>query len=136
VKNRWLNRSVVYGLCTTLCTTEEQFLATHKKLTKKAYDHDWVWCKTGKACVHVLERKDDGPPAVVVCINVTRGDDVIRSLSLLAHEATHVKQELMRVIGEKTPSDEFEAYVIQNLCHDLFDEFERQWPSLPQAPKE
>ena len=41
---------------------------------------------------------------------------------LLAHEATHVAQEYFRSIGEREPSDELQAYVVQNVTTYLVDQ--------------
>jgi hypothetical protein len=102
-----------------------------------AYDStERAWCKPGGANVRIMSPKDGSMPAAIVCINVNRDDDVIRSLTILAHEATHVKQSLMRAIGEDKPSDEFEAYTVENICMELFTEFERQWSSLPFTSQE
>jgi predicted Zn-dependent protease len=46
--------------------------------------------------------------------------------AVLVHEATHVKQALMRSIGETQPSDEFEAYTMQRITCELFTEYSRR----------
>ena len=126
MKNKWLDLSVVYGLPATLCTTEAQFLREYKRMTSHAWPGPNKWCVPGLACVHALEKKTEPCPAMIVCIDVKPGANAMLSLSMLAHEATHIKQEFMKVIGEDAPSNEFEAYVIQNICQGLFDEFQRQ----------
>lgn len=39
--------------------------------------------------------------------------------ALLVHEAMHVWQAFCEHVGEKSPSDEFEAYSIQSIFHEL-----------------
>ena len=39
--------------------------------------------------------------------------------ALLVHEAVHVWQAFCEDIGEKSPSDEFEAYSIQSISYEL-----------------
>lgn len=61
---------------------------------------------------------------VVVQIDDSAIDDKLTVLSLIVHEATHVKQFLCEHIGEHTPGAEFEAYTIQQISHNLFVEYE------------
>lgn len=44
-------------------------------------------------------------------------------LGLLAHECVHIKQQVMDEIGEKFPSDEFEAYFVQDLVTNLTEDY-------------
>ncbi|KCY47724.1 hypothetical protein J715_3367 [Acinetobacter baumannii 1571545] len=43
---------------------------------------------------------------------------------LLLHEAVHVWQKVKKLMGEKEPSSEFEAYSIQSIAQDLFKMYE------------
>ena len=43
---------------------------------------------------------------------------------LLLHEAVHIWQRIKRLMGEKKPSVEFEAYSIQRIAQDLFAMYE------------
>lgn len=38
---------------------------------------------------------------------------------ICSHEATHIKQSYMDFIGDKNPSEEFEAYAVQRITRDL-----------------
>lgn len=44
-------------------------------------------------------------------------------LGLLAHECVHIKQQVMDDIGERFPSDEFEAYFVQDLVTNLTKDY-------------
>lgn len=44
-------------------------------------------------------------------------------LGLLAHECVHIKQQVMDDIGEHKPSDEFEAYFLQDLVTKLTKDY-------------
>lgn len=44
-------------------------------------------------------------------------------LGLLAHECVHIKQQVMDDIGEHSPSDEFEAYFVQDLVTTLTKDY-------------
>lgn len=43
---------------------------------------------------------------------------------LLLHEAVHIWQKIKKLMGEKKPSTEFEAYSIQRIAQDLFAMFQ------------
>ena len=43
---------------------------------------------------------------------------------LLLHEAVHIWQRIKKLMGEKKPSTEFEAYSIQRIAQDLFAMFQ------------
>lgn len=62
------------------------------------------------------------------CI-VHLGDSSERTLieiyGLLLHEAVHIWQKIKKLMGEKKPSVEFEAYSIQCIAQDLFVMFQR-----------
>ncbi len=129
MKNRWLGRAGFYGTTLTLCTTEEMFKAEHKRMTSSVCPPGLQWCLPGAACRHVMESPFSSMPAQIICIDAHHEDfkgDGIRAAAYLAHEVTHVKQETMRAIGEKNPSDEFEAYYIQNMMQNVLEEYARQ----------
>lgn len=44
-------------------------------------------------------------------------------IGLLAHECVHIKQFVMKNIGEDKPSDEFEAYFVQDIVTDLVEDY-------------
>ena len=44
-------------------------------------------------------------------------------LGLIVHESVHIKQYLFEEIGEESPSAEFEAYVVQEIATNLFDDY-------------
>lgn len=131
MKNRWLDRPVVYGLYLTLCTTQEMFEREFKRLTRGTPVEIPVWCKPGRACVHTLDHKSLGGTCQIVCIDAQHerfngATGGILVATCLAHEATHCKQALMREIREHAPSDEFEAYTVQNIVQNLLEEYRRQ----------
>lgn len=68
---------------------------------------------------------DEGPLAI---IQLPDSDHPLcEKIGLLAHECVHIKQFVMKLIGEDKPSDEFEAYFVQDLVADLVEDlFESQ----------
>lgn len=71
---------------------------------------------------------------IVVQIDDSNLDDKLTVLSLIVHEATHVKQFLCEHIGEHSPSAEFEAYTVQQITHNLFVEYEANGTKFAKEP--
>ncbi|MDH2485398.1 hypothetical protein [Acinetobacter baumannii] len=65
----------------------------------------------------------DGAYAVVQ-LGDTSERNLIEVYGLLLHEAVHVWQKVKKLMGEKEPSSEFEAYSIQAIAQDLFKMYE------------
>ncbi|AWL18596.1 hypothetical protein DIW83_05910 [Acinetobacter nosocomialis] len=65
----------------------------------------------------------DGAYAVVQ-LGDTSERNLIEVYGLLLHEAVHVWQKVKKLMGEKEPSSEFEAYSIQSIAQDLFEMYE------------
>lgn len=60
----------------------------------------------------------------VVQLGDTSERKPIEVYGLLLHEAVHVWQKVRKLMGEKEPSSEFEAYSIQAIAQDLFEMYE------------
>ncbi|MFI8146483.1 hypothetical protein [Acinetobacter sp. ABJ_C5_2] len=65
----------------------------------------------------------DGTYAVVQ-LGDTSERNLIEVYGLLLHEAVHVWQKVKKLMGEKEPSSEFEAYSIQSIAQDFFEMYE------------
>ena len=120
---RWLGRAAFYAPYMALCTDEAGYRRMLKKLGMTPDSEPW--CKPGRANVRTLEAQRSKDIVLLVCIDPADYDPIV-IVSMLVHEATHMKQRTMEFIGEKHPSDEFEAYVMQNLIDTLLVEFKRQ----------
>ena len=91
-----------------------------------AADRPATWLMEGfNACVHHFV-----PPgrdrANVVCLGDTTGRDALEVAGLLVHEAVHCFQRTCLWAGEDRPSEEFEAYAIQNIAMRLMHSYARQ----------
>jgi hypothetical protein len=51
--------------------------------------------------------------------------DPIMVIGLMAHEATHVWQEIRSHMQEQNPSSEFEAYAVQHITQELLSAFQK-----------
>lgn len=76
-------------------------------------------CDEGKARCSIFA----GPNGATVCLVSMEPDwekrDKSQIVSVLAHEAAHIYQEMRSDMGEKMPSAEFEAYTLQHILAEL-----------------
>jgi hypothetical protein len=119
----WLDRTILTGPYLSLALSQKEFDSLTAPLGVP-----WApWVPvgtTGNACVHEYSR--DGRQCCIVCLNPSDGASGTLIAALLVHEAVHVKQALMRDLGETNPSSEFEAYTVQAICQELFGEYARR----------
>ncbi len=122
----WCNRTLLYLHCHFgLCLSEQAFEREMKDLG--VLPRDWppyVLHEYADATTHFFEYKDKH--CVLVCMTNWEGRDPIQVASLLVHEAVHIWQRYCDHIGERTPSNEFEAYAIQTISQELMEAFKRQ----------
>lgn len=63
---------------------------------------------------------------IVVRYDHQREGNTLQKHAVLAHEAMHIVQEIFRHVGEEAPGDEVQAYFLQEVCYNLFVEFQEQ----------
>lgn len=68
-------------------------------------------------------RNDDGFVLNIVRMPEEKEYTFAERIGLLVHECTHVKQNFMAEIGETKPSEEFEAYMLQEIFTNLIGEY-------------
>ncbi|MDR6628361.1 hypothetical protein J2X86_000349 [Acinetobacter lwoffii] len=66
----------------------------------------------------------DGGKHCIVQLGDCSERTMIEIHGLLLHEAVHIWQRIRKLMGEKEPSSEFEAYSIQRIAQDLFAMFQ------------
>lgn len=113
---------VYYGLC----LSDKEYQRELKRLKVKKESAAY-FVSRGHAMTHIF----DGTKGAVTCLVCIHPSSVYRMpraqiYGLLVHEATHVFQEMMRVMGERNPSDEFMAYSIQAISVNLIASFDKQ----------
>jgi hypothetical protein len=118
----WCDRSMFQGPHYGLVTTPKLF---KKELRKMGVD-DSLEFTSGSSDATCYEFESRGKTSFIVTIKGWKEKDPIEVAALIVHEATHIKQHIMRIIGEKTPSDEFEAYMMQNIYANLMQRFTEQ----------
>jgi hypothetical protein len=122
----WLDRTLVrspYHIC--LCTTEKAFNKVLKQLKIPKDMWPAFLTETMGACVHTFENVAEDLYTCVVCIRKTKYSKE-EIYPLLVHESVHVLQNVWQFLGEHDPSDEFEAYAIQNISQNLMLSYKRQ----------
>ncbi|PJC14744.1 MAG: hypothetical protein CO066_05555 [Comamonadaceae bacterium CG_4_9_14_0_8_um_filter_60_18] len=123
-KVNWCDRTMLLGPYYCLVTTHEQFKQELKRLG--IAKRDWPDYRPQQdATCYPLENQD-GKSAFIVAIRNWQGRNPVEVAGLLVHEATHVMQHTMRIIGENEPSSEFEAYMMQNISANLMQAFVEQ----------
>lgn len=64
------------------------------------------------------------PNTRIVVVRLIAEDlSLVEVMGLIVHEATHVKQYIMEQISEHNPSDEFEAYTMQEITKNLIQDY-------------
>jgi hypothetical protein len=125
MKAEWCWRPIIdtpFDFC--LCVNEEQYRRELKRL-KIPKDMWGEFTLNGKrATVHRFTC-NDGDPVAFVCIRPTKDKTIFQMHAVLAHEAVHLKQWMMELIGEDNPSAEFEAYAVQALSQRLFYAYDK-----------
>ena len=122
----WLNRSLIDGPHLALVLSAEAFKQAMYDIDLRADEQPAIWLPEGfNACVHHFAPSGRNR-ANVVCLGDTGGRDAIEVAGLLVHEAVHCFQRTCLWAGEDTPSDEFEAYAVQNISMRLMDSYARQ----------
>ncbi|TGB34391.1 hypothetical protein [Burkholderia thailandensis] len=102
-----------------LCISELDYLREMRRLKIKSPSR---WVIEGKtATAHWFDNRGGGDCVAIVCLDLERvlGGSGIAIAALLVHEAVHLFQNICDVMGEESPSREFEAYSIQRLSQDL-----------------
>ena len=69
------------------------------------------------ATTHFLHAKDGGFTTIIT-LDKPKGRTPEQIAGLIAHEATHVAQELWTNIGEREPGKEAEAYLVQAIVQN------------------
>lgn len=64
------------------------------------------------------------PNSRLVVVRLIASDlSLVETIGLIVHEVTHVKQYIMEQISEHSPSDEFEAYTMQEITKNLIQDY-------------
>ena len=122
----WCNRGIVTApLCYALCTTEFQFREQLRRM--KVPRETWPeFLKTPSTDANVHFFYSEKNACAIVCIRLRSDVSGVQIAALLVHEAVHIWQEIRDIIGEKSPSKEFEAYSIQAIAQELMLQYQRQ----------
>lgn len=118
---KYLDRTLIQmPIHFALCRDEKAFNKEMKRLKVPKEERPPFLVEGSHATVHHFENQDDGRISIV-CLGTTKGRTREQVYGLLVHEAVHIWQEVRKLINEKSPSSEFEAYAIQNIAQALME---------------
>lgn len=125
----WLDRNLIraplyYGLCTTEAMFRRE-LKRHNVLRDRW--PNFILNGHSDATTHYFTQKNE--TCAIVCIRARSENTGIQIAALLVHEAVHIWQEVKTLIGESSPSLEFEAYSIQAIAQELMEAYVEQTKS-------
>lgn len=105
-----------------LCTSEAEFKREIKK-RGVSMPMPFLGSKQAHATTHSFENSI-GQTICIVCLGSTKGRTRIEIYGLLIHEAVHIWQDAKLLMGEHSPSSEFEAYTVQFIAQQLMRAYE------------
>ena len=113
MSGKWLERSLHTSVASLgLARNQKEF----DKLTATLGIKNMKWIPNGAGGYTHQLVSTSGDYAHIVCIDKARHSRCKKSiLGTLVHESVHVWQLHCELIGEKNPSQEFEAYGIQHI---------------------
>jgi hypothetical protein len=129
----WLKREIhVLALHFGLCLNERKF---RQELKRLGVESDVEFLKTwhSGATTHFFTNKARGSVSAIVCMRDPGKRQIEEVYALLVHEAVHIWQEHCSLIGEDSPSPEFEAYSVQHISLCLMDAYRRMAPKRKAA---
>lgn len=124
----WCRRDLVIapvhiGLCTTEELMEREFRSLH--IPERSWPEKFMNANAD-ATTHKIKCFDGRHCAIVFITPPEFNVTGIGIASLLVHEAVHIWNWSMELIGESDPSDEFSAYGIQAISQELMERFAEQ----------
>lgn len=122
---RWLARSLATGPHLILCLDAKAMRKAFLRIGLPARFHG-QFPRTGLATKFAEAKRGTKDHCALVCVTDPETIERIPMAAALVHEAVHVWQWHCKLIGERKPSAEFEAYAIQHIAQALMYEFERQ----------
>ena len=93
MKPEWLERSVILHTRLCLCLTEPDFKKVMKSLNNPSDTGRWITEDRHATC-HLVENSEDILQCIVMCLDAKDAVDPTVFLALIAHEVTHVIQEM------------------------------------------
>lgn len=120
---KWCDRSLWqcryhYGLC----LSEKDF---HRQLKSMGLERGrWprFLNEGANATTHFFDHPD-GHKAAIVCVGDSFHLKGVQTAAILVHEAVHIWQEHRVAVGERSPSDESEAYAVQSISQRLMEAY-------------
>ena len=127
---KWLDRTLVIApVHYTIATNVDIFNDILKHL-KIAPESDPLKEYTDARTNFYKSLGNDNSPQVTAVVylpaELAKQRSIYGVYGLIVHEAMHIWQEIKDLLGEDNPSNEFEAYSVQWIVHELMTEYDRQ----------
>ena len=121
----WLHRSLISGPYLCLVRSQKDFDGVIKQ---SGVTDPLRWLGVGASATTTSIKNLGNERITIVSLNpgVERDHSPIQIAALLCHEAVHVVQHHCHAIGEDSPSDEFEAYAIEQIALRLMFAYTRE----------
>lgn len=125
-KAEWLNRSLITcSIYYALCITEKAFKRELKRMNVPRNEWpEFIATPQSNATTYFFEC--DNKQSAIVTIGEKEGIEIEQIYALLVHEGVHIWQRYLKDIGEREPSEEFEAYSIQAISQSLMYSYKEQ----------
>jgi hypothetical protein len=116
---KWLDNSLIVGWVQyVLCLSQADYVKELKRLNVESPTSFLIEGKP--ATTHFFHLKDDKHTScAIVCLGDMAGRTPIDIAALLVHEAVHIWQQEVDMMGEEAPGWEIEAYAIQRISTNL-----------------
>lgn len=121
----WFSHRFYFGFC----PSPKVYEAEMQRLGVPA--HDRRYPTTAGACTY-LTNNDGKLTCIVTLMDTVDTCNTIQIVGVVAHEAVHVWQQLCDLIGEDSPSAEFEAHAIQAITEELLCAYKRSGRWRPE----
>lgn len=96
-----------------VCIDEESYVGELDALNVPYWERPQFIIDGKDGTVHFFSEKSNGGEVALVCLRHKEAQTGIQLAGLICHEAVHIWQHGRTIMGEDSPSKEFEAYAIQ-----------------------
>lgn len=124
----WLNRRLLdcpYHISLCLSPKEFRFVCRQIGLACKVRP-EYLPNEHADAATHFFALYGGKKHAAVVCLGCIEGKSQAQIAALLVHEAIHIWQDTLALLGEGKPGSELEAYAVQSIVQTLLEAYNRR----------
>jgi len=127
-RSLWLDRRLLdcpYHVALCLAPKEFRLVCRQLGLAHKVRP-EYLPNEHTDAATHFFVLSGGKKHAAVVCLGCTEGKSQAQVAALLVHEAVHIWQDTLALLGEEKPGSELEAYAVQSIVQTLLEAYIRR----------